>query len=652
MKMQNMYAPMAQAVQSRGRGEDTMLVHMTPNEVGGLQQLAMAGGGSLSVNPETGLPEAGFLSNLLPTILGIGLAATGVGAPLAAGLVAGGTTIATGDLGKGLMAGLGAFGGASLAGGLGIGSSIGQGNAFGALSDKAGIFGSNMGAGIQPASNVLSAAGAGSSQVVDAGLGNFGGPVNANFADVAARTNLPPLNTGAMLEGTGSVASDLGRLTATQTGSALQLANPAAEQIAQQAAGNVAKPGFLGKFGKEFGAAARQGLPGGIIGKAAPYMAGYGVLEPLMRPTSSGMPDMEDQEFDVPEYRQRGLRPRLDPDYPEGEITFFDPTGFEPTGRSVYSSRGFAEGDEVSASPGGLGATLAAQLPQYTSMFQTSPGAISGVPFGYGAGQAPSEQIRAQLAAQQTNQPSGPDVGMLQPGTEPDFGFARARNNPLANLAGLGGIGGLGVGGFNFDGLNLSGFDFSNLANRLSAYGEAPQPQPQVFQPQPQPQVFRPQPQPEPMPIETGGFVMPARETAEFGNGSTMAGQDILARLGGMPIQGPGDGVSDSIPAMIDGEQPAALANGETYFPPQTVQAMGGADQLRRLMEQAQAARQQADRGEESPVMTYFNDMAPVGEMPELTPMGYTGNTPKPIGLPQRRTVEDRPSARTLRGER
>jgi len=119
--MQNMYAPMAQAVRSQGRGDDSMLIHMTPGEVGGLQALAMASGGSLSINPETGLPEAGFLKNILPTILGLGLAATGVGAPLAAGIVGAGATAVTGDLGKGLMAGLGAFGGASLAGGLGIG---------------------------------------------------------------------------------------------------------------------------------------------------------------------------------------------------------------------------------------------------------------------------------------------------------------------------------------------------------------------------------------------------------------------------------------------------------------------------------------------------------------------------------------------------
>ena len=36
MSMQSL----AQAIQSQGRGNDTMLVHMTPNEVGGLQNLA------------------------------------------------------------------------------------------------------------------------------------------------------------------------------------------------------------------------------------------------------------------------------------------------------------------------------------------------------------------------------------------------------------------------------------------------------------------------------------------------------------------------------------------------------------------------------------------------------------------------------------
>jgi len=63
--MNNLH-PIAQSVQSQGRGEDTQLVHMTPGEVQGLQALAKAHGGSLTINPETGLVEAGFLKSILP----------------------------------------------------------------------------------------------------------------------------------------------------------------------------------------------------------------------------------------------------------------------------------------------------------------------------------------------------------------------------------------------------------------------------------------------------------------------------------------------------------------------------------------------------------------------------------------------------------
>ena len=43
-----------QGLASLGRNGDSMLVHMSPSEVAGLQGLAMAQGGSLTINPETG----------------------------------------------------------------------------------------------------------------------------------------------------------------------------------------------------------------------------------------------------------------------------------------------------------------------------------------------------------------------------------------------------------------------------------------------------------------------------------------------------------------------------------------------------------------------------------------------------------------------
>jgi hypothetical protein len=94
---------------------------MTPGEVKGLQALAMAQGGSLTTNPNTGLPEAGVLRALLPMIAGFALGPAGFGLMSAAGagLTVGALTgIATGSLKKGLMAGLGAYGGAGLGQGL------------------------------------------------------------------------------------------------------------------------------------------------------------------------------------------------------------------------------------------------------------------------------------------------------------------------------------------------------------------------------------------------------------------------------------------------------------------------------------------------------------------------------------------------------
>jgi len=112
-------AVLADHMASKGRGPDSMLIHMSPREVQGLQALAMANGGSLTVNPDTGLPEAGFLDKLLPTIIGAGLSMIpGVGPLMAAGIVGGIQTVRTGDIGKGLAAGLGAYGGAGLAQGL------------------------------------------------------------------------------------------------------------------------------------------------------------------------------------------------------------------------------------------------------------------------------------------------------------------------------------------------------------------------------------------------------------------------------------------------------------------------------------------------------------------------------------------------------
>lgn len=128
----------AQHLANRGRNGDSMLMHVSPEELHGLQALAVHKGTSLTINPETGLPEAFSLKSLLPALAGFALGPAGFGlmsSALGAGAVVGGITALTShDLGKGLMAGLGAFGGSSLGEGL-----MGMGGAGAGLSSLGGV---------------------------------------------------------------------------------------------------------------------------------------------------------------------------------------------------------------------------------------------------------------------------------------------------------------------------------------------------------------------------------------------------------------------------------------------------------------------------------------------------------------------------------
>jgi hypothetical protein len=114
-----------------GRGDDTMLMHVTPDEVAGLASLAP---GMMTINPETGLPEAGWFRNLLGTAAPFLMAMIpGVG-PVLAGAMGGGlgSLIKGGDFKDALLgAGLGALGGKVMQG---LGS---EGNIENLLGDPA-----------------------------------------------------------------------------------------------------------------------------------------------------------------------------------------------------------------------------------------------------------------------------------------------------------------------------------------------------------------------------------------------------------------------------------------------------------------------------------------------------------------------------------
>lgn len=223
-------ADTARAVRSYGRDDDTMLVHMTPNEVNSLQGLAMAHGGSLTINPHTGLPEAGFLKSILPTLLGAGLTffSGGTLSPLmAAGIVGGGTALATGDLNKGLMAGLGAYGGAGLGGAL-----ASTGTAAGA-------------------------AGMGTTGAMDMGVGGSGILGGGSAATSAAPTTLGTLTAGS------EALTPISTSTAT----------PGLDTLGAGLK-DLTTPGGMGRFGSAFTAQTGGGLgtTAALTGLSAPLM--------------------------------------------------------------------------------------------------------------------------------------------------------------------------------------------------------------------------------------------------------------------------------------------------------------------------------------------------------------------------------------------
>lgn len=193
----------AQGLASLGRGEDTALVHMTPGEVYGLQSLAQIAGGSLTINPETGLPEAGFLSDILPALAAAAAIyfTAGAAAPAVLGTTAGAAGAAgAGMLGGGLTAGSAGMTGLGM---LGTGSGLTAG-AAGAAS-----LAPSLGAGLTAAELATASAAAApatSALLSPAITGGATGIISAGLPSLAT-------NTAATTAGTVGIPDALGGVT-------------------------------------------------------------------------------------------------------------------------------------------------------------------------------------------------------------------------------------------------------------------------------------------------------------------------------------------------------------------------------------------------------------------------------------------------------
>ena len=627
-------SPMVQQLQQFGRGPDSMMMHVTPNEVAGLQGLAQAAGGTLTTNPTTGLPEMGFLDNILPTVLGFALAPFTGGASAAA-LVGGGEFLASGgNLQKGLMAGLGAFGGAGLGGALGLGGAGAAGSAT-AAANAAGT------AGSQAAFNAV--------------------PIASNIATATASP----------------IAAGIPAAAAAPASNVLSSIGPAAQNFGTRFAGAAAMPGINPTL--TTGAAA--------FGAAQPVLDG---LNPA--PATIADPNANNWNYQGP-YKPQPRNAVFPTSAPtKGEFNYFPGANSNPYPGFETSTggtpAGFASGGsalQVSAAPNRFAPIQADHIPHIMHQMGMPPQGAppQGMPqrpqmpdansFIQGMQRQPFNPQQWQAQHQQPPAGAAPPPGAPsapQGQGEQNYGFQSMGTNPGSGIGSIAGNlpGNLGniLNQYNSDNPGVLANAFASAGDNSGGKGTmipanfnpyagatgAPTPQGNPTPtPTAQPSVpnggseqnygFAAQPAAPPptpytpagssnpwaqifggstgtgfaeggsaqssgVPLENGAFIVDARTVSELGNGSSSAGQEFLAKYGGQPLHGPGDGVSDSIPANIGGVQPAAVARDEVKFSPEAVARLGGGDlnkgtqKLYDMMARAQKARQSASRGQDT----------------------------------------------------
>jgi hypothetical protein len=91
--------------------------------------------------------------------------------------------------------------------------------------------------------------------------------------------------------------------------------------------------------------------------------------------------------------------------------------------------------------------------------------------------------------------------------------------------------------------------------------------------------------------MKSGGFVIPADVVSMVGEGNTDAGYSRIKSMvpGATAIKGKDGGQADTVKTSIEGKQPARVAHGEMYIPPETVKRMGGAKKLYAMMDKVRA---------------------------------------------------------------
>jgi hypothetical protein len=500
----------AQGLASLGRNGDSMLVHMSPDEFQGLQGLAMAQGGSLTINPDTGLPEAFKLKNVFKAAL-----------PIAAGFMfpGFGTSFMGGMLGKGIAAG--ALTGA------GIAALSGENPFIGALTGGLGGYG---GAGLAGSAAKVGAGTAASTtaeqNLINQGIGTSGLGTGGGFS--AGTTAADIASNAQMMAPKIAPAID----TAVNTGLTAQGTFPSSLMSSTQPLQTATTP--LQTAGENFSTLMKN--PGSVI-------KDYGYGESAMLaggPLITGVEPKDLGYTDAPLYK--------DPDTgkyrgPQGQLNLSDKfdTGLRLVAEGGYID-GYAKGGTIQS--GGIRDLYGTPDNQPT----ISPG-LSG--FGLGRlNNLAGEQAMTQ--AQTLGYADGGDVG------------GEAVNESAPNPEGV-----------------VSKYTTVVDDKGVSSRVRVPYQYEKIITKGAEDFYDIP-------PIEYAANLYPGSVLPKFK-------KEQMAKGG--YLNGAGDGMSDSIPATIEGKQPARLADGEFVVPADVVSHIGngsskaGSKRLYAMLDKVRHAR-------------------------------------------------------------
>ena len=548
----------AKHLASHGRGKDTELIHMDKGEIASLQKIAMANGGSLTINPQTGLPEAGFLSAILPMVAGAGLMLIpGMQAMGAAGIVGALQTARTGSLKQGIMAGLGAYGGAGLAGSAGTAgaSQVGVNATNQAASAAQGLEATEA---ARSAANIASGA-------TDMSLGQAGAANAANAANVAKYTNPNFLDVG----GTGANYLPTGNggitVTAPTTTPTVQPAGTPQYNIDGMGLDSpTASTSTTPSSFKDMNASQRlEAMKSGASFENAANWAGDNKYAALGAAASvaSGM--------------QKDPAKPAEPDKDMGQRYSYSPGTANPIPEPDVPTY-----EDMLTKQGNYGRQQKYFSPSYTPISNTAAKDL----YHYAAG-GPVEQMSNQAAmgantmypmanmatsSFATPYQSPVSTNMLAPSGDASVGMSGEPNMQGTRLAG----GGIGHSDFDVPENQPLG-PLGQLLRGLRTKQEDANPGPKY--------TYNPDNQ-QYQQMASGGI---------SDAGYNLGGYSDGGRL----LRGPGDGVSDSIPAVIGKKQPARLADGEFVVPARIVSELGngsteaGARKLYAMMDRIQSAR-------------------------------------------------------------